>query len=148
MTRSSNVVRLVALAGAAVGLGACVEQSQTKITDYAVPRPFVRPPVFDPGTRPVTQPLMLTQRDEAAEPVVIARQRFTAPTARDRTGESIYAAQPGEVRRVKIAVNSARIDEVLRAVLGPDGLDRSYVLAPRAPAGRGGARSRSTSTRR
>ena len=131
--RGARVGALATICGTALGVGlagcAGSEKPAAPMSDSQVPQAFVRIAPFDPGDRPISEPVVLSARGQAATGRLVSRQQMTAPATIDPTTGTVVGGA-GDVRRVKISVADAKVQEVVHALLGPDGLGKSYVLDP------------------
>lgn len=120
---------VLSICGAAVALGGCASK-RAAIDPAAPPRPLQPPAQYEPGGRRIVTMLPSPQISDGAGPAVVGKQRLTAAVQTEPVEPSVLDGNGGEVRPVKITVKQAAIEDVVRILLGPDGLDRSYVIDP------------------
>ena len=134
MTRSKNrrARALLTLTGTALGLAlapGCAQTEEPARPTQDIPRAFLEPPSWDSGTRPVTEFVGGDRSADRRPPEVVSRVTLRAPAAAEPATPALYESDPGALRRVKIATNGARPQEILRYLVGEQ-LGRSFVLDP------------------
>lgn len=133
-TRKACARVVLAACGSALTIQAlvgCAKQEQKpSLAGMDIPQAFVRTPPFDPGSRPVTEPVLMGRRPAGDAERLVSMRRLEGRASPEAMEPTVFGASIGEVRRVKLSVADARVQEVLQALLGPDGLDKSYVIDP------------------
>lgn len=132
--KCERVRRILSVSGGVAALmvaSGCATQEKASLSNTEVPRAFVRRAPFDPGTRTVTSSVPLVSRASTSPTRLMGTQRLSvAPGGVEGVAPGVMGGDAGELRDVKLSVAEARVQEVLHALLGPSGLDVSYVLDP------------------
>jgi general secretion pathway protein D len=138
MRRGLRIAGLIAAAGAMVAMGACATKKQAALDPAAPPRPLLPPSQYEPGPRTITHMLAGPTIAPGAGPMVVHRQKLSPVAQTEAVEPAIIDGNPGVLQPVKITVKQAGIEDVVRILLGPDGLDRSYVIDPAVVAAQAG----------
>lgn len=132
--KCERVRRILSVSGGVAALvvaGGCAAEEKASLSNTEVPRAFVRRAPFDPGTRTVTSSVPLMSRASTSPTRLMGTQRLSGgPGGVEGVAPGVMGGDAGELRDVKLSVAEARVQEVLHALLGPDGMDVSYVLDP------------------
>lgn len=134
-TRAVCARLLLAACGSALaiqGLAGCASKHDTNpaLNGIDIPPAFVRTAPFDPGDRPVSEPVLMAPRSTAQPARLVWSHQLQATPPNEATEPSVIGPSVGELHRVKLSVSEARLPEVLHALIGPDGLGKSYVIDP------------------
>ena len=119
-----------ALAIGAIGGCASKQQEKASLEGNDLPRAFVRTAPYSAGDRPISEPVLMGTRASAEATRLVSKGRLEASRSGESLEPTMMGASAGELHRVKLSVAEARVPEVLQALLGPDGLDTSFVIDP------------------
>jgi general secretion pathway protein D len=126
VARTLSAATLLLAVGAA--LPACVSDERAPVDTDRPPRAFREAPPYDNADRPITQ-LLRTRNtadlDDRTE--VLDSRTFSAPPERSVSTTGFGRGAPGELVRVKLALNDAPADEVVRTIVG-EYLGRDLIL--------------------
>ena len=128
--RRLRIAGLIAASGAVLAMGACASKKTAAIDPAAPPRAVLPPTAYEPGDRTVTAMLRGPTIEKGAGPAVVNRQKLTGAPQTEPVQTAVLDGMPGALQTVKITVKQAGLEDVVRILLGPDGLGRSYVIDP------------------
>lgn len=139
VSRAGGLAAAVGVATAMAGVSAivpgCAQQAESMTPTGGPPIAYAPPAAYDPTERPVTEVLRdWGRRDASASgadggPERVSSTRWHGVQDGERFAPRVENGAAGPMIPVRLATRGARVEEVLRAIVG-DYLDRSLVIDP------------------